>query len=66
MDSTSKDLNHSIKCSRCSFIHTICQDIVCTECGNDHSFRGNIAEVITSFDLIPELLYDKMEILGGA
>jgi hypothetical protein len=43
-----------------------CPDRICAECGNDHSIRGNIAEVITSIDLIPELLYDKMEILGGA
>jgi hypothetical protein len=43
-----------------------CPDRICAECGNDHSFRGNFAEVITSIDLIPELLYDKMEALGGA
>jgi hypothetical protein len=43
-----------------------CSDRICAECGNDHSFRANFAEVITSIDLIPELLYDKLEILGGA
>jgi hypothetical protein len=69
MDSTNKDLSYSINSSHCSFnrvIPAICNDIICTECGNDHSFRGNFAEVITSIDLIPELLYDKMEALGGA
>jgi hypothetical protein len=34
-----------------------CPDRVCAECGNDHSFRGNFEGVITSIDLIPELLY---------
>jgi hypothetical protein len=34
-----------------------CPDRICKECGNDHSFRGNFEGVITSIDLIPELLY---------
>jgi hypothetical protein len=34
-----------------------CPDRICAECGNDHSFRGNFEGVITSIDLIPELLY---------
>jgi hypothetical protein len=42
-----------------------CHDRICAECGNDHSFRGNFEGVITSIDLIPELLYNKMESLGG-
>ena len=32
-------------------------DRICPQCGNDHSFRGNFEGVITSIDLIPELLY---------
>jgi hypothetical protein len=64
-----KEQFDSINCSHCSFhrlIPTVCQDRICIECGDDHSFRGNFAEVITSIDLIPELLYCKMEALGGA
>jgi hypothetical protein len=34
-----------------------CPDRICAECGNDNSFRGNFAGVITSIDFIPELLY---------
>jgi hypothetical protein len=34
-----------------------CADRICPGCGNDHSFRGNFEGVITSIDLIPELLY---------
>jgi hypothetical protein len=38
-----------------------CPDRICAECGNDHSFRGNFEGVITSIDLIPELLFGKKE-----
>jgi hypothetical protein len=67
-DSHIKEQFDSINCSHCSFdrlIPTVCQNRICIECG-DYSFRGNFAEVITSIDLIPELLYGKLEILGGA
>jgi hypothetical protein len=30
-------------------------DRVCLECGNDHSFRGNIKDAITFIDLLPEI-----------
>jgi hypothetical protein len=33
-----------------------CPDRVCSQCGNDHSFRGNFEDVITSIDIIPTLL----------
>ncbi|MFL6376627.1 MAG: hypothetical protein ACJ72R_04100 [Nitrososphaeraceae archaeon] len=59
MDSTNKDLSHSINCSHCSFnrlIPAICNDRICLVCGNDHSFRNNFAGIITSMDLIPKLL----------
>lgn len=55
MDSTNKDLSHSINCGHCSF-SPICQDRICTECGNGHSFRNNFEGVKTSIDLISELL----------
>ena len=32
-----------------------CSDRVCLECGNDHSFRGNIKDAITFIDLLPEI-----------
>jgi hypothetical protein len=41
-----------------------CPDRVCAEYGNDHSFRGNFAEVITSIDLIPELPFGKKEVFN--
>jgi hypothetical protein len=50
VDSTNKDLSHSINCSHCSFdrlIPTVCQDRICIECGNDDSFRGNFEDAIT-------------------
>jgi len=59
MDSTNKDLSRSIICSHCSFnelIPTICQDTVCAERGNDHSFINDFEGVKTSIDLIPKLL----------
>lgn len=30
-------------------------DRVCLECGNDHSFRGNVKDAITFIDLLPEI-----------
>ena len=44
--------------------HSICQDRICSECGNDHSLRNNFAGVITSIDLIPELLFGKKEVFN--
>jgi hypothetical protein len=32
-----------------------CSNRVCLECGNDHSFRGNIKDAITFIDLLPEI-----------
>jgi predicted nucleic acid-binding Zn ribbon protein len=29
-----------------------CSDRVCLECGNNHSFRGNIKDAITSIDVL--------------
>jgi hypothetical protein len=58
MGTTNEDLSHSINCSHCSFnrlIPTICQEGICAECGNDHSFRGNFEDAITFIDLLPEL-----------
>jgi hypothetical protein len=60
MDSTNKNLSHSIRCSHRSsdrLMHAICQDRTCSVCGYDHSFRNNFEGVITSIDLIPEFLY---------
>jgi hypothetical protein len=50
MDSTNKDLSHSINCSHRSFdrlIPTICQDRICLECGNDHSSNDAITNIDT-------------------
>lgn len=33
-------------------------DRVCLECGNDHSFRGNLENGITSIDMLPALFKD--------
>lgn len=33
-----------------------CSDRICAECGNDHCFRANFEDVVTSIDSIPELL----------
>jgi hypothetical protein len=38
------------------------QDRICLVYGNDHSFRNNFQEVITSVDLIPELLFGQKSI----
>jgi hypothetical protein len=32
-----------------------CPDRICSECGGDHSFRGNFADVATSIDVLPTL-----------
>jgi hypothetical protein len=32
-----------------------CSDMVCSECGNNHSFRGNFEDAITLIDLLPEI-----------
>jgi hypothetical protein len=32
-----------------------CCDMVCLECGNNHSFRGNFEDAITLIDLLPEI-----------
>jgi hypothetical protein len=36
-----------------------CPDRICSQCGNDHSFRNNFEGVKTSIDFIPELLSNK-------
>jgi hypothetical protein len=33
-----------------------CADRICAQCSNDHSFRGNFADVVTSIDVLPTLL----------
>jgi hypothetical protein len=68
MDSANKNLSHSINWSYCSFyriIPSICLDRICAVCGNDHSFRGDFDDVITSIDLIPELLYIRRVVVRG-
>lgn len=35
-----------------------CPDRICAECGNDHSFRGNFDDAITSIDMLPALFKD--------
>jgi hypothetical protein len=32
-----------------------CSDRVCLECGNDHSFRGNFKDTITSIDILAQM-----------
>jgi hypothetical protein len=32
-----------------------CPDRICAECGNNHSFSGNFADVATSIDVLPTL-----------
>jgi hypothetical protein len=32
-----------------------CPDRICAECGVDHSFRNNFADVATSIDVLPTL-----------
>jgi hypothetical protein len=32
-----------------------CPDRICIECTNDHSFRGNFEDAITSIDMLPEI-----------
>jgi hypothetical protein len=49
MDSTNKDLSHSLNKPNNNRL-TLCQDRICLECGNDHSFRGNFEDAITSID----------------
>jgi hypothetical protein len=42
----------------CAFDNDImmsCADRICIQCGNDHSFRGNFADVATSIDILPTL-----------
>jgi hypothetical protein len=64
MDSANKDLSHSLNklsnrfCSKSGFnllILTLYQDRICPECKNDHSFRGNFEDTITSIDMLPEI-----------
>ena len=55
MDGTNKDLSHSLNKPNNNRL-TLCQDRICLECGNDHSFRGNdIKDGITLIDLLPEI-----------
>jgi hypothetical protein len=37
---------------------TACSDRICIECRNDHSFRGNFEDAITSIDMLPALFED--------
>ena len=32
-----------------------CPDRICAQCGDDHSFRGNFADVLTSIDILATL-----------
>jgi hypothetical protein len=32
-----------------------CADRICAQCGNNHSFTGNFADVATSIDILPTL-----------
>jgi hypothetical protein len=34
---------------------TSCPDRICIECGNNHSFRGNFDDTITSIDTLPAM-----------
>jgi hypothetical protein len=34
---------------------TSCSDRICIECTNDHSFRGNFKDAVTSIDMLPEI-----------
>jgi hypothetical protein len=33
-------------------------DRICIECGNDHSYRGNFKDAMTSIDTLPALFKD--------
>jgi hypothetical protein len=55
-----KNIKHFGKLSTCyQYLTDIdsesCSDRLCLECGNDHSFRGNIKDAITFIDLLPEI-----------
>ena len=52
MDSTNKDLSHSL--FHCSF-SPICQDRICSECGD----RSNFGGIVTGIDIMPMLLNTK-------
>jgi hypothetical protein len=36
-----------------------CSDRICSQCGNDHSFKNNFKDVKTSIDALSELLFPK-------
>ena len=58
-----KNIKHFGKLSNCyenltdidSESIPFCSDRICLECGNDHSFRGNIKDAVTFIDLLPEI-----------
>ena len=39
-----------------SFDYFVCPDLICEQCGQDHSFRPSFEGIKTSIDIIPELL----------
>ena len=39
-----------------SFDYLLCPDLICKQCGLDHSFRPSFEDVKTSIDIIPGLL----------
>ena len=52
MDSTNKDLSHSLNKANNNPLR-LCQDRICLECGDDHSFRGYFDDAVTSIEMLP-------------
>jgi hypothetical protein len=44
-----------------SFDYLSCPDLICEQCGQDHSFRPSFEYVNTSIDIIPKLLAPRKE-----
>jgi hypothetical protein len=48
-------------CEDKSFDYLTCPDLICEQCGQDHSFRPSFEDVKTSIDIIPQLLARRKE-----